>query len=94
MRSLNKNGFSYVIIKENNACFASMDVMLRNKYNKKAKYALICKTVCRDNSEFIGYIDYSSNLEELQKRANKFPSWYNYCIGLYKELQGNIYHLA
>lgn len=96
MRTISNNGgYSYVIIKENYKELAQLTTLAQdNKWLKSKKYAFICKTVCSDKSEFIGFIKYSNDLEAIQKEASQFVSWYNYPMGLYKELQGNILHLA
>ena len=92
MRTISKNGsYSYVIIKENYPQLAQERTLAKdNKYLKSKKYAFICKTVCADKSEFIGFIKYSNDLQALQNEASDFVSWYNYPIGLYKDTQGNI----
>ena len=87
------NKISYVIIKHNDKTFGSLSALLENKYNPKAKYVLIEKITNKDSSESISRVLYSSNLEKLQELANKYVSWYNYPLNLYKEMQGNIYHL-
>jgi hypothetical protein len=95
MNTIENGGYSYVIIKENYPQLAQLTTLASdNKYLKSKKYAFICKTVCSDKSEFIGFIKYSNDLQALQNDANSFVSWYNYPIGLYKEIQGNILHLS
>lgn len=83
-------GYSYVLIKENSPALDSENVLLHNKYDKKKKYAFISKVVHKDNSENIGYIEYSNDLASLQLRAEGFVSWYNYPANLYKDIQQNI----
>lgn len=92
MRTISSNGgYSYVIIKENNSELAHLNTLAQdNKWLKTKKYAFICKSVCNDGSEFIGFIKYSNDLAYFQKEANNFVSWYNYPIGLTKNIQGYI----
>lgn len=94
MQKVTNNGFSYVIIKDNYPELERESVLSYNKYRKSKKYAFICKMCHRDKSESIAFIDYSNDLGELQKRANEYPSWYNYPIGIYRELQGNVLLLS
>jgi len=47
----------------------------------------------KDGSESVNYIDYSNDLELLQKRAEPFQSWYNYPINLCKNMKGFIRHI-
>jgi hypothetical protein len=86
-------GYNYVIIKHNYPALERESVLLANKYNAKKKYAFIQKMVHKDGSESIGFISYSNDLEELQERANGFISWYNYPLGLRKNIQGFISEL-
>jgi hypothetical protein len=83
-----KNGYNYAIIKENNPTFARESVLLENKYNPKKKYALISKMVHKDGSESITTIVYDNDLVGLHNRAKSFPSWYNYPMGVAKDMQG------
>ena len=94
MEKVTNNGFNYVIIKESYPELERESVLTHNKYRKTKKYAFICKMCHRDKSESIAFIDYSNDLGELQKRANEFPSWYNYPAGMYKQLQGDVLLLA
>ena len=86
----NGNGYGYVIIKENDETFSRLSTLLYNKYKKSAKYVFIQKNVNNDGSENIAFIDYSSNLDELQNRADKFVSWYNYVTLKSKNIQGYV----
>lgn len=90
MRTISSNGgYSYVIIKENHKELAQLTTLAtENKYLKTKKYAFICKSVCNDHSEFIGFIKYSNDLEALQNDANGFVSWYNYPMNIKKNIQG------
>lgn len=92
MRTISSNGgYSYVIIKENYRDLSLINTLAKdNKWLKTKKYAFICKSVCNDGSEFTGFIKYSNDLAYLQREANNFVAWYNYPLGLYKEIQGNI----
>jgi hypothetical protein len=83
-------GYSYIIIKENYPSLERENVLLHNKYNSKLKYAFINKLVHKDKSESIAFIDYSNDLQELQKRADGFISYYNYPLGVTKSIQGYI----
>lgn len=85
--------YNYVIIKNNCPELEKESTLLHNKYKKSKKYAFINKGIHRDGSESIYYIEYSNNLEELQSKAVKFISWYNYPLGLYKDIQGNVRNL-
>lgn len=80
--------YNYVIIKNNYADLERESTLLQNKYNAKKKYAYINKGVHKDGSESIYFIAYSNDLEALQKDANKYISWYNYPIGVSKNIQG------
>ena len=86
-------GYTYVIIKKNYPELERESTLLNNSYLKSKKYAFICKGIHEDGSESTYYIDYSNSLEELQERANKFGSWYNYPINLSKNMQGYITQL-
>lgn len=85
--------YNYVIIKHNYPELERESVLLNNKYNAKKKYAFINKSIHKDGSESISYIEYSNDLEALQNRAKNFVSWYNYPIGLSKNMQGCISEL-
>lgn len=85
--------YHYVIIKNNYPELERESALSFNKYKKSKKYALINKGVHKDGSESIYYIEYSNDLEELQSKAVKFISWYNYPLGLKKDIQGNISEL-
>jgi hypothetical protein len=85
--------FSYVVIQTNNPNWGRESALLRNDYNPKKKYVFIQKSTNSDGSENTNFIDYSNDLEILQKAASKFKSWYNYPIGLYKGIDGVIHEL-
>lgn len=87
-----KTSYSYVIIKHNCPELKKESTLLENNY-KSTKYAMLNKIVHKDGSENISTITYSNDLEGLQKRANQFVSWYNYPIGLSKNIQGYITEL-
>ncbi len=80
--------YSYVIIQPNYSGLRQEKTLLHNKYNAKKKYAFINKITHKDGSENIAFIDYSNDLQELQNRAKGFVSWYNYPIGIAKDMQG------
>lgn len=94
MKNLRSTGYSYVIITENRETLERESVLLRNKYLKSKKYAFINKVSHKDGSESIAFIDYSNNMEELQERANGYISWYNYPLGLSKNMQGYISEIS
>lgn len=85
--------YSYVIIKNNHPELERESVLLENNYKKSKKYAMLNKIVHKDGSENISTIIYSNDLESLQKRANNYVSWYNYPLGLSKNIQGFISEL-
>lgn len=85
-----KNGYSYIIIKENYPELERESVLLENNYKSKAKYAMINKLVHKDGSENIATITYSNDLQALHNRAKGFVSWYNYPLGISKNIQGYI----
>ena len=89
-----ENGYNYVIIKKNFPELERESTLLDNKYRKTKKYAFINKGIHKDGSESVYYIEYSNDLEELQERANKFVSWYNYPMNLAKSIQGYISELS
>lgn len=80
--------YNYVIIKRNFPDLERETTLLHNKYKTTKKYALINKGVHKDGSECIYFIDYSNDLEELTTRAKDFISWYNYPLGISKNIQG------
>ena len=86
--------YNYVIIKHNYPDLERESALLNNEYNGKKKYASINKGVHKDGSESIYFIEYSNDIEELQKIAAQYPSWYNYPLGLSKNMQGYISKLS
>jgi len=80
--------YSYIIIKENHPELERESVLLDNNYNPKKKYAFINKVVHKDGSENIAFINYSNDLQDLQNRTKGFISWYNYPLGVAKNIQG------
>jgi len=50
--------------------------------------------VHKDGSESIYFIDYSNDLEALQQRAKECISWYNYPLGVSKNIQGYLTALS
>ena len=89
----NPTAYGYVIIKENYPELERESALLRNNYKKSKRYALIQKNVNNDGSENICFVDYSNDLQALQKRADGFISWYNYPLGISKSIQGYISEL-
>jgi hypothetical protein len=89
--------YTYAIIKESYPELARESVLSpeinANKYSPKKKYAMIVKGVHKDNSESIFFIRYSNDIVELQKMASQYPSWYNYPIGVSKNIQGYLSNL-
>lgn len=92
-----KSQYNYAIIKESYPELARETVLDpskdANKYNAKKKYAMIVKGCFKDGSEGIYFIRYSNDLQCLTDMAKQYPSWYNYPIGLRKDMQGNINEL-
>ena len=93
-----KTQYNYAIIKENYPELERESVLLpekgKTKYNPKKKYAMIVKGVHTDNSESIYFIEYSNDLIGLHEKAKGYISWYNYPIGLAKNIQGYITELS
>ncbi len=85
--------YSYVIIQPNYDALSRESVLLENKYKKTKKYAFIEKLSHKDGSESIANIYYSNDLEDLQNKASKYVSWYNYPLNLSKDMQGYIKHI-
>jgi len=85
-----KKGYSYAIIQQNYPELERVSVLSTkgNKYLKSKKYAMIVKGVHKDGSESIYFIVYSNNLEQLQSAAKEYQSWYNYPLGVSKNIQG------
>jgi len=90
---MKNTSYGYVIIKHNYPELERETTLLANKYNAKKKYAYIQKSVHNDGSESINFINYSNDLEDLQENAKRFVSWYNYPLGLTKNIQGFISEL-
>lgn len=89
-----ETAYNYIIIKENNQYFKQESVLFDNKYEADKKYAFIIKTIQKDSSENIATIEYSNDLEQLQERANGYCSWYNYPMGVYKDMQQYLYKMS
>lgn len=85
--------YAYKIIKENYPTLERENALIENKYNAKKKFAMIGKIIHKDGSESIDTIKYSNNIIELQNIASQFVSWYNYPLGLCKNIQGYIREL-
>jgi hypothetical protein len=85
--------YNYAIIKENHPELERESVLTKNKYNAKKKYAMIVKGVHKDGSECIYFIEYSNDIVELQSIASGYQSWYNYPIGISKNIQGYLTQL-
>jgi hypothetical protein len=90
---MKNTSYGYVIIKHNYPQLERETTLLENKYNPKKKYAYIQKSVYNDGSESINFIHYSNDIEDLQEQAKRFLSWYNYPLGLKKNIQGFISEL-
>lgn len=86
---IGKEGYTYVVIKHNDELFSHDSTLLRSKW-KKTKYICLFKTMHKDGSESLTHYKCSNNLEAIQKEAKEYVSWYNYPIGLRKDLQGYI----
>lgn len=91
------SSFRYAIIKESYPELARESVLEpnknANKYSPKKKYAMIVKLVHKDGGESIYFIRYSNDIVELQEQASKYQSWYNYPIGISKNIQGYLSEL-
>jgi hypothetical protein len=89
--------YSYAIIKENHPELERESVLSpnknSNKYSAKKKYAMIVKGVHKDGSESIYFIEYSNDIVQLQGIASGYPSWYNYPMGISKNIQGYLSEL-
>jgi hypothetical protein len=89
--------YNYAIIKESYPELERESVLdpskNSNKYSPKKKYAMIVKGVHKDGSESIYFIKYSNDIVELQQMASQYPSWYNYPIGISKNIQGYLTNL-
>jgi hypothetical protein len=89
--------YNYAIIKENHPELERESVLdpnkNSNKYSPKKKYAMIVKGVHKDGSESIYFIKYSNDIVELQQMVSQYPSWYNYPIGISKNIQGYLTNL-
>lgn len=84
-----QRSYHYAIIVHNSSDNYNRSVLLSNNY-KRTKYCMIDRGVHKDGSESEYFIIYSNDLEKLQNKASKYVSWYNYPIGLRKEIQGGI----
>jgi hypothetical protein len=82
--------YNYIVIKENYPELERESVLLHNEYNRRKKFAFICKGANKDGSESIYYIEYSNDLAALQARAKLFISWWNYPLGVGKTVQGEL----
>ncbi len=85
--------YNYVIIKHNYPELERESTLLPSPYKAKKKYAAIYKQMHKDGSESISFITYDNDLEKLQAAAAGHPSWYNYPLGLCKNMQGYISEL-
>lgn len=85
--------YSYAIVKHNYPDLMRESVLLENKYSAKKKYALIEKISHKDGSENIANIYYSNDLEALSTQAKCYISWYNYPLGVTKNMQQYISEL-
>lgn len=82
--------YNYAIIKENYPELERETTLGENKYQPKKKYALIVKQVHKDGSESISFIQYGDDLGKLHKQTEQYVSWYNYPIGIGKDLKNNL----
>ena len=89
-----QNSYNYVIIKSNYPDLEREHTLLHNNYKPSKKYAFIQKGVHKDGSESINFIDYSNDLEALSERAKGFITWYNYPIGVSKNIQGYLTEIS
>lgn len=82
--------YNYVIIKHNYPELERESTLITSPYKPKKKYAAIYKQSHKDGSESISFIAYDNDLEKLHKAANNHPTWFNYPLNLFKDMQGNI----
>lgn len=85
--------YTYVIINHNYPELERVNTLITSPYEAKKKYAAIYKQMHKDGSESISFIAYDNSLENLHKSAAGHPSWYNYVLMLYKDMQGYIREL-
>lgn len=85
--------YNYVIIKESYPELERESTLLNSKFLKSKKYAMLFKQSYKDGSESITHIKYSNNLNGLQSVAEGFSSWYNYPLGKFQDIKGNIKQL-
>jgi hypothetical protein len=88
-KHINQTGFSYVAIRHNIEEYKRISTYLPSKVTNK-KYAIFYYTVNKDSSEILTKIECSNDLDKLQAIADNYPSWYNYPMGYFKQLQGDI----
>lgn len=86
-----KTGCSYALLVNNtNERRLWQEYTFLNSKYKKTKYALIVRTVNKDNSEICSHINYSNDLQKLSEQMKKFVSYYDYVNGYKKNIQGYI----
>lgn len=81
--------YNYAIIKENFPDLERESTLIPGKWKNK-KYAMIIKVVHKDGTESITYIKYRNDLQGLQNDARGFVSWFNYPLGIAKNINGNL----
>jgi hypothetical protein len=81
--------YTYAILVENtpNQYLHQENTLLPCKF-KKTKYALIEKQVFKDHSEGVNFNYYSNDLKKFTDQMKKYISWYDYVIGVIKNIQG------
>ena len=84
------NEYGYTILKYNTPELERESTLLKNNYKKSKVYALIYKSVYKDQSESITHIEYSNDYLDLAFKARVFVSWYDYIEGKKRDIQGYI----
>ena len=81
--------YEYAVIKHNNPDFARENAWFENDW-RDTKYAMFKKSVHIDGSESLLNVTYSDDIEDLQRRANPLPTWFNHPLGVAKKVSGEL----
>jgi hypothetical protein len=79
--------YGYAVIVKNDESLSRDTTYIPTKH-KKTKYAMLIREVHKDKSETLVTIKYDNDISNLQESAKKYPTWYNYPMGITKNLQG------
>lgn len=82
--------YGYMVIRFNHPDYERKSTLLHNDYKKSKRYAIFNYSAHKDGSESLNFIEYSDDLEDLHNRAKDYPTWFNYPIGLFKPIDGEI----